>query len=324
MAINSEFNQDTSGADVVAAFPNSVAGKTFVITGPTPGSLGAQTALLLAASKPSTIFLLGRDELKAAPTVESVKTASPNTIVQFIHCDLGIYSSIRSAAKTILTTTPKIHTLINNAGVMAPAEYRTTPEGVEVQFGANHIGHFLLTNLLMPSIVAAASEGARIVNLSSMGWGLGEVRFDDYNFNSGKTWEKWSAYGQSKTANILFTVELSKRLKSKGVQAITLHPGVILTNLGRELDVEKDMTSAVEIFNARGYVKAEGQMLWKSLEAGTSTTLVAALDPALKDHSGAFLSDCQIVQTADYTTNAENAKRLWALSEKIVGQKFDL
>lgn len=138
---------------------------------------------------------------------------------------------------------------------MAPAEYRTTPEGVEVQFGANHVGHFLLTNLLMPSIIAAASEGARIVNLSSMGWALGEMRFDDYNFNAGKDWEKWAAYGQSKTANILFTIELAKRLKSKGVQALSLHPGMIFTNLGREMDVEKDVASLAGLFNARGKLK---------------------------------------------------------------------
>lgn len=239
------------------SFPSFVARDNFltsqvVITGPTPGGLGLQTVLYLAASKPSTIILLGREESKDALAVESVKAASPSTTVQYVYCDLEVYSSIRSAAKKILAITPKIHVLINNAGVMAPTNYRTTPEGVEVQFGINHIGHFLLTNLLMPSILAAASEGARIVNLSSSGWGLGEVRFDDYNFNSGKDWNKWTAYGQSKTANVLFTVELARRLKDRDVQAFSLHPGLIFTNLGREMDIEKDLISMSKAFHDRG------------------------------------------------------------------------
>ncbi|TGO32756.1 hypothetical protein BHYA_0291g00120 [Botrytis hyacinthi] len=341
MASQRQFGQETNGAEVVASFPQSVTDKTcefilfslthqlaltllVVITGPTPGGLGAQTALLLAASKPATILLLGRDKSKAAPAVESVKAASPSTTVKFVHCDLGKYSSIKTAAESILATTTKIHTLINNAGVMAPAEYNTTAEGLEVQFGANHVGHFFLTNLIMPAIVAAASEGARIVNLSSMGWSLGEVRFDDYNFNDGKDYDKWSAYGQSKSANILFTVELAKRLKSKGVHTFAVHPGVIITNLVREMDPEKDYGAMTERFNSRGHMKMDGSFPWKTLEAGTSTTLVAALDPALKDYSGAYLADCQIAETADYTTNPDYAERLWALSEKLVGQKFNL
>ncbi|RAL65491.1 hypothetical protein DID88_001057 [Monilinia fructigena] len=274
-----KFQQGTTGAEVVAALPDSV---TVVITGPTPGGLGLQTAVFLAASKPSTILLLGREESKDALAVESVKATSPSTTVRLVYCDLEMYSSIRTAAKTILATTPKIHTLINNAGVIAPANYRTTPEGLEVQFGINHIGHFLLTNLLMLSILAAASEGARIVSLSSSGWSLGEVRFDDYNFTSGKNWNKWKAYGQSKTVNILFTVELARRLEGRDVQAFALHPGLIFTNLEREMDIERDLVSIFEAFNGRGYVKIEDPMPFKTLETGSSTTLVAALDPALK------------------------------------------
>jgi len=240
-----------------------------------------------------------------------------------VQCDLGSYTSIRAAAKTVLSLVSKIHVLINNAGVMAPAEYRTTAEGVEVQFGSNHVGHFLLTNLLMPGLEAAAGEGARVVNLSSMGWGLGEVRFDDYNFNNGKDWEKWTAYGQSKTANILFARGLAKKLKAKGIQAFSLHPGGINTNLGREVDFEGEMGDLVKMFNDRGYVKVDS-MDFKDLAQGTSTTLVAALDPALKDHSGAFLWDCQIKETAEYTTKPEYVEKLWELSERIVGEKFSL
>ncbi|KAM3072662.1 hypothetical protein ACMFMF_006997 [Clarireedia jacksonii] len=323
MTSNPQFNSQTSGVEVVAAFPQSVAGKTFVITGPTPGGLGAQTALLLANGKPASILLLGRSESTAAPTVKEVQAASPSTKVHFVHCDLGSYTSIRSAAQEVLSLAPKIHVLINNAGVMAPAQYRTTAEGVEVQFGSNHVGHFLLTNLLLPGLEAAASEGARVVNVSSNGWGLGEVRFDDYNFNDGKDWEKWAGYGQSKTANVLFGLGLAKKLKGKGIQAYSLHPGVINTNLGREVDIQAEWADVAKRFNDRGYVDGNA-FEYKDLSQGTSTTLVAALDPALKDHSGAFLSDCQIIKTADYTTKPEYVERLWELSEKLVGEKFSL
>jgi NAD(P)-dependent dehydrogenase (short-subunit alcohol dehydrogenase family) len=198
--------------------------------------------------------------------VKEVQAASPSTRVQFVQCDLGSYSSIRAAAKTVLSVAPKIHALINNAGVMAPAEYRTTAEGVEIQFGCNHIGHFLLTNLLMPGLEAAAAEGgARVVNLSSMGWGLSEMRFDDYNFNDGKDWEKWTAYGQSKTANVLFTRGLAKKLKAKGIQAFTLHPGSIITNLAREVDIERELPDVAKLFNERGMF---GSLSWKQFYIG--------------------------------------------------------
>ncbi|PQE07447.1 Short-chain dehydrogenase protein [Rutstroemia sp. NJR-2017a BBW] len=338
MTSNPQFNSRTSGAEVVAAFPQSVSGKTFtptsktnslttlpvVITGPTPGGLGAQTALFLASAKPASILLLGRSESKALPTVQEVQAASPSTKIQFVQCDLGSYSSIRAAAQTVLSIAPKIHVLINNAGVMAPAEYRTTAEGVEVQFGSNHIGHFLLTNLLLPGLEAAAAEGgARVVNLSSNGWGLGEVRFNDYNFNNGKDWEKWAAYGQSKAANILFARGLAKKLKAKGIQAFSLHPGGINTNLARDVDFAAEMGNVIKMFNDRGYVKVD-TFDFKDHAQGTSTTLVAALDPALKDHSGVFLADCQIQETAEYTTKPEYVEKLWELSENIVGEKFSI
>lgn len=119
---------------------------------------------------------------------------------------------------------------------MGVTEYTLTPEGIESQFGANHIGHFLLTSLLMPKI-EAAGPGARIVNLSSSGHQLGEVRLDDYNFNNGKAYDPWAAYGQSKTANILFSVSLAEKLASRGILAFAVHPGSIaVTGLGTHVE----------------------------------------------------------------------------------------
>jgi NAD(P)-dependent dehydrogenase (short-subunit alcohol dehydrogenase family) len=134
---------------------------------------------------------------------------------------------------------------------MAVKDYTLTEEGLEYQFGANHIGHFLLTSLLIPKI-EAAGKAARVVNLTSMGHQMSEVRFDDINFNNGKDYNKWFAYGQSKTANILFTVAFAEKLASKGVLSFAVHPGGITeTNLSN--DVEKEEWGPVwQIFVGRG------------------------------------------------------------------------
>jgi NAD(P)-dependent dehydrogenase (short-subunit alcohol dehydrogenase family) len=134
---------------------------------------------------------------------------------------------------------------------MAVKDHTLTEEGLEYQFGANHIGYFLLTSLLIPKI-EAAGKGARVVNLTSMGHQMSKVRFDDLNFNNGKDYNKWFAYGQSKTANMLFTVALAKKLTSKGVCSFAVHPGGITeTNLSN--DVEKEEWGPVwQIFVGRG------------------------------------------------------------------------
>ena len=203
-----------------------------VITGPTEGGLGAQTAISLAAGKPAALLLLGRTEAKSAKVIEEIKSISPSTKVQFVQVDLQRFESIRNAATEINKSVEKIDVLINNAGIMAVKEFTLTPEGIEAQFGSNHIGHFLLTNLLLPKL----KEGSRIVNLTSHGHRYSHVQLDDYNFQDGKTYDEWKAYGQSKSANILFTVQLAIKLRAAGITSYAVHPGVIQTNLGTHID----------------------------------------------------------------------------------------
>ena len=218
-------------------YARTLTSKPVVITGPSAGSLGAQTAIFIAQGKPASILLLGRTESKTTSVIEEMKNISPATKVQFIEIDLTRFGSIKSAAAKINQSVDKIDVLINNAGIMGTKEYTLTPEGLESQFGTNHIGHFLLTNLLMPKI-EAAGKVARIVNISSNGCLLAEVRFNDYNFDNGKAYNRWEAYGQSKTANILFTVSLASKLASKGIAAFALHPGIVIsTNLGADVEM---------------------------------------------------------------------------------------
>ncbi|TAQ86049.1 hypothetical protein B7494_g5634 [Chlorociboria aeruginascens] len=304
------FGWTTNGAEVVAAFPEKVAGKTFAITGPSAGGLGAQTAKLLAAGKPAKLFLLGRTESKITPVIDEIKAISASTNVKFVPLDLGNFESVRKAAATIKASTSEIDVLINNAGLMALPTYTKTSFGLEAQFGSNHIGHFLLTNLLMPLIVAAG-DGARIVNVASDGFALSEVRFDDYNFDDGKVYDKWSGYGQSKTANILFAVALAVKLGSKGISAYSIHPGMAMTNLAHDVDMS-EWQGVFQRFVERGFPKTNYD--FKSLEQATSTTLCAALDPSLKNASGSYLEDCAVAKAADYATDPDLAEKLWELS----------
>ncbi|KAH9224792.1 hypothetical protein DL95DRAFT_473426 [Leptodontidium sp. 2 PMI_412] len=275
------FNRDTTGKEVVQAFASTLKGKTILITGPSIKSIGAETALSLSHGSPSTILLLGRTESKIAPIIQQISTINPSIAVSFIQLDLASQASIRKTAEVINAKVEKIHYLINCAGVMAIPDFETTEEGIELQFGSNHVGHFLLTNLLMPKILAAG-RGARIVNVSSNGYELAGVRFDDYNFEDGIVYEPWAGYAQSKTANVLFSTALAQKLKSQGIQSYALQPGFVLeSNLSNH--VTPDMfTAALEIMNKNSNGKKVEMEAPKTLQQGCSTVLVAALDPSIE------------------------------------------
>jgi NAD(P)-dependent dehydrogenase (short-subunit alcohol dehydrogenase family) len=153
-----------------------------VITGPSVSSIGAETAMSLTYAKPSQIILLGRTESKALPVVHKIKSINEGVSVSFFHIDLASLASVRKAAAEVNRKVEKIDYLINNAGIMGIPEFKKSEDGIELQFASNHVGYFLSTNLLMKKIFAAG-RGARIVNVSSNGFELGEVRFDDWNFH---------------------------------------------------------------------------------------------------------------------------------------------
>ncbi|PKX88646.1 SDR family oxidoreductase [Aspergillus novofumigatus IBT 16806] len=310
------FDFKTTGPEVVAAFSERVSGKTFAITGASRGGLGAQTALCLAAAKPEEILLLGRSEDKVSPVIQRIKEISPSTIARFIKVDLASCASVRAAATEINSSVSKIDVLINNAGIMGVG-FSLTPDNVESHLGANHIGHFLLTNLLVPKL-EVSSDGARIVNVSSALYQLSPVLFDNYNFSGGKSYNSLEAYGQSKTANILFAVALAKKLERKGIKSYSLHPGVIMST-GLSAGVDPEAWSIVE--SAVGNKKME-MPKEKTIMQGCATILTAALDPTLDDLSGSFLDDCNPKRPLQYASDPSNAEKLWSLSEKIVGENF--
>jgi NAD(P)-dependent dehydrogenase (short-subunit alcohol dehydrogenase family) len=202
---------------------------------------------------------------------------------------------------------------------MGVPTYQTTSSGIESQFGSNHIGHFLLTNLLLPKL----TPKGRIVNLASIGYKFDPVRFDDYNFSDGKAYHPWHAYGQSKTASMLFSVALAK----KGITSFSVQPGnVSQTNLMRYIPGEgapgqaEFMTEFMTLISAVGFVFPEP----KTLEQGCATSIVAAIEPEIERESGKYLNDCNVEEVPEYARSEENAEKLWDLSEKLVGQKFGI
>ncbi|KAI9826744.1 MAG: hypothetical protein M1819_007289 [Sarea resinae] len=311
------FDANTEGLEVASRLKEYITGKTsaiVLITGVAQGSLGGEAAISIASASPSLLILSARAEDRVEPIASKIASAYPSVDVRFLPMDLGNLESVHSAAAKVESWTDvTIDVLINNAGVMA-GPYRTTEDGFEMQFGVGHLGHFLFTNLLLKA--DKIRTGGRIVNVSSEGHMLGPVRFDDPGFEHGTQYNEWQGYGQAKTANMLFSLALAERLKDRKIYSFSLHPGVIMTNLGRhmsEQELEELVQSAGERF---------GDAL-KTLQQGVSTHLVAAFDPSIVDSNGGYLSDCKITfPVKDYATDPEGAKKLWTLSEEMVGQKF--
>ncbi|KAJ9134304.1 Retinol dehydrogenase 13 [Pleurostoma richardsiae] len=319
----SPFGFNTTSEEVVSAFAGNVRGRTFLITGPSAKSLAAYAATSLAKESPEHIILVGRNKAKIDPVIDAIKATDAKVKVIFVQCDLSDQDSVRKAAGEINSNPDikKIDVVINCAGVMDIEEYTLDKKGNELTFSANHIGHFLLTNLIMPKILAAG-KGARIVNVTSHGHRVSPVRFDDPAFSGGKTYDGWSAYGQSKTANMLFSVELARRLADRGVYSFSVHPGGILdTGLAQHLEMKAfDQINEIAIRNTGRPFQVDHP--FKTTSEGTSSILAAALDPAFESQSGIFIQDCQAGSPFEYAVDPENAKKLWTLTEELVGEKF--
>lgn len=304
-----------------------------VLTGPSEKSLAAEAAYNFASAPqpPATIILLGRSLTKIQPVIDRIKQINSSIQVEFVSLDLSDNSSVRTAAKEIQSLVSKIDILINSAGIMALEEYTRSKDGFEMQLAACHIGHFLLTALVLPQLEAAGG-GARVITLTSMGYAASPFRFDDWNFSEGKTYNGWVSYGQAKTANIMFTRELARRAAGgggggRGLTALVLHPGMVLTTGILQNTTMEALSSVLEaskkmMEEAGEEVKTEEP---KSMEQGSATMVLAAVQPDLKEHSGAFLKDCNIFPESEqkpWVKIPEDDKKLWELSEELVGEKF--
>jgi NAD(P)-dependent dehydrogenase (short-subunit alcohol dehydrogenase family) len=288
-------------------------GKVALVTGAASG-LGRETARALAAAG-CRVFLAGRSIEKLTGAAHEIADIVPGADVDVAYLDLTSLQQIREFAKEFLAANDRLHLLINNAGVMnTPFEH--TAEGFELQFGTNHVGHFLLTCLLAPALLR--DPPSRIVNLSSGGHMASDIVWDDPNFER-HPYDPFVSYGQSKTANILFTVELEHRLAARGVHAYAVHPGLVATNLGRYMTPEL-WTELKEKAKKGG-----GMPTRKSLAQGAATSVWAATAPGIENMGGSYLADCRVSDHhAAWARDPAAAARLWSLTEELIGQQFPL
>ena len=312
------FGHDTTPTEVLEGI--DLDGKLALVTGAS-GGLGAETARALA-SKGARVVITARDVAKGEGVAEGIRASAGNDGIEVEELDLGSLASVRAFADRFLAHHDALQILVNNAGVMA-CPFRKTTEGFELQFGTNHLGHFLMTGLIAPSLLRGAP--ARVVSVSSRGHRMSPVVFDDIHFER-RPYDKWSAYGQSKTANILLAVELERRFGSRGVHANAMHPGTIATDLARHMERDD-----FELVRKR---QPGGRMRLKSIGAGAATSVYTATAPELEGRGGLYLEDCGVAEVDDaedaaggvrsYAVDPDAAKRLWSASEEMVGQSFPL
>jgi NAD(P)-dependent dehydrogenase (short-subunit alcohol dehydrogenase family) len=300
--ITTPFGAHSTAADVIAGI--DLGGKRAIVTGASSG-IGSETARALAGAG-ADVSLAVRDTAAGATIAADIGGA-----VTVAELDLA---DPRSVAAFVANWDGPLDILINNAGVMAIPELRLTPEGWELQFATNHLGHFALAVGLHDAL-ASAAHGARIVSLSSRGHLRSPVEFDDINF-AHRPYDPMIAYGQSKTANVLFAVGATRHWAADGIWTNAVHPGAVDTNLARHLD-----PAVLE------QIKASGQYQFKTAEQGAATSVLVAASPQLEDVGGLYFEDCNeapVVDAADaestgagvatYAVDPTNADRLWSLS----------
>nr|XP_055038921.1 retinol dehydrogenase 12, like [Misgurnus anguillicaudatus] len=278
--------------------------KTVIITGANTG-IGKHAATDLA-KRGARIIMACRDMEKANEALKEVIEASGNQNVVTCRLDLADTKSIREFAEKINTEEKQVNILINNAGVMV-CPYGKTADGFEMQIGVNHMGHFLLTYLLLDLIKSSAP--ARIITVSSMAHKWGTINLED--INSEKSYDKRKAYSQSKLANILFTRSLAKRLEGTGVTTYALHPGVVQTDLWRHLSKPEQAV----MWMARPFTKTSVQ--------GAQTTIYCAVEPELDTESGRYYSDCAPANCCQAALDDDMAQRLWELSCKMLSIEWE-
>lgn len=274
-------------------------GKTVVITGANTG-IGKETALDLA-KRGARVIMACRDMERAQAAVKEVTELSGNENVVCMKLDLADSKSIKEFAEAINKGESQLNILINNAGVMV-CPYGKTADGFEMQIGVNHMGHFLLTYLLIDLIKRSAP--ARIVTVSSMAHSWGSINLDD--INSEKSYDKQKAYSQSKLANVLFSHSLAKRLEGTGVTTYSLHPGVVQTDLWRHLSATQQVFMKI----AKPFTKNSVQ--------GAQTSIFCAVEPSLEKESGRYYSDCAPANCSAKGKDDALAQKLWELSCRML------
>jgi NAD(P)-dependent dehydrogenase (short-subunit alcohol dehydrogenase family) len=319
--LGSGFNAKSTASEVIKGI--DLTGKIVIVTGGNTG-IGLETTKTLAAAG-ATVIVPARDVEKAKINLDGIKN------IEIEPMDIIDPVSIDAFAKKFLLSERPLHLLINNAGIMW-VPLRRDSRGIESQLATNYLGQYHLTARLFPALKKA--NGARVINVSSLGHQMAPFNFDDPNFQH-REYETLQAYGQSKTASNLFSLELDNRAKGYNVRAYSVHPGSIAgTELAREASME--LFQKMGFFDADGNMNPEVAANLKSIPQGAATTVWCATSPLLDNIGGVYCEDADIAVLADgkesmgsygaegYSLDEHNAKKLWNLSEKMTGVSFNM
>jgi NAD(P)-dependent dehydrogenase (short-subunit alcohol dehydrogenase family) len=302
--------------------------KRILITGVSAG-IGVETARSLAAHGAQVVGA-ARDLNKARAATEQVRKDAVANAGEFelIELDLANLKSVRACADWLLAKGEPFDVVIANAGVMA-TPFGHTDDGFEIQFGTNHLGHFVLVN----RIAALIRTGGRLINVSSAGHRYANVDLDDPNFEH-TPYDPFVAYGRSKTANILFALAFDKRHQDRGTRAAAVHPGGIQTELGRYQDPSR-IRNMIDQINQQRAAQGKGPFQWKTVAQGAATSVWAAVVAPANEIGGKYCEDCHVGHIVPnelpagisegvrgYAVDATAAEALWKKSEEMVGESF--
>lgn len=343
MTSNPSYDKTSGGIEIAQAYTSSFRGKTALITGVSTGGIGEAVARSFAHGGAATIIITGRNDTKMAAVNKALSTDFPGTRFRSLKLNLNSLAATKQAAQEILddSSIDQVDITVANAAQGSTGlEREVTDDGIELHFGVNHLAHFLFVNTLLPKIKAAAKKSppgaTRIITVSSGASGISPIRFSDWNYEKHSTdvpdseqptwwvhplfdlstepvpFSALTAYGQSKTANVLMAVQLNKLLLSEGISTFSINPGVV-GSTGQKKMVNESVSAKLEA--------ALGPS--KTIDQGAATIVVAALDPGLKGGESVWLADCQVSdQIVPWAVDAQAAEKLWQLSEDIIKEKL--
>ncbi|KAK6977158.1 short-chain dehydrogenase/reductase family protein [Favolaschia claudopus] len=323
------FSFNTTAEEVGNVFADEIRGKTVLITGTSLKGIGFETARVIAKYA-KLLIIAGYNEERLKLSEEGIKKETPTANIYRLTIDLSSLASVRKAAAEINALPDPLHVLINNAAATRTGfTLQLTADNIELQYATNHVGPWLLTNLLIPKLLSSSSPSSsgntkpRIIFLSSdthyWGPGVDFALLEDPTAPERKVeFDAFKTYWGTKCTPILTASEVTRRTGGR-VAGFSLAPGMIFTGALEE-------PAVAEVLKAGGFLSAEGKPVeehpWKTLEQGAATTMTAAFDTRFEDKGGAFLSDCNIKDAAAHSTDPATAEKLWTVTEKIVGEKF--